>query len=411
MTAMATVPVRTPKACTSGTHRSVPPEQTLQRIMGVLPRFGITRVADITGLDRIGIPVLAAYRPVARSLAVSMGKGATTAAAAASAVMESIELWHAERPDLPLQWGSAGALAELQRVIDWSGLPRMPGTWFESTTPTAWVESVCLSDGETVLVPFECVHTDGRLPEPAGSGWFVSTSNGLASGNTVAEAQIHSLCEVIERDAVTLWRLGGDVEATTIDADSVTDPVCLDLLGRLRAADLAVLLHDATSDIGITTIHCTLFEQNPEGPLAVYTTCGMGCHLSPAIAVARALTEAAQSRLTLISGARDDVGRSCYRPLPNHDRHLASLRRASTAARRAFGDLCDLSTQTLEQDLDIIIAALLRLGFEPCWVDLTKPGIGIPVGRAMVPGLELLNDVETYRPGDRARALAGSAGR
>ena len=85
-----------PKRFRLGTHRVRPPEETWEALRGVLPRVGITRVADVTGLDRIGIPVWQAVRPASRSLSVSQGKGATPAAARASAVMESIELWHAE---------------------------------------------------------------------------------------------------------------------------------------------------------------------------------------------------------------------------------------------------------------------------------------------------------------------------
>lgn len=395
----------TPKAYTVGTHRAICPEETVQRVGDCLDRFGITRVADITGLDRIGIPVMAAYRPTARSLAVSMGKGVTPAAATASAVMESIELWHAERPILPLLWGPACDLQSGHRLVDWSLLPRMPGAIFDARTPTAWVEAFSLAGGDTVLVPYESVHTDGRVPEPSGSGWFVSTSNGLASGNTIVEAQVHGLCEVIERDAVTLWRLAGNLHATAIELGSITDPVCEDLLARLDAADLSVLIHDATSDISIGTVHCTLLERGADPDLIVYATSGMGCHPCPVVALSRALTEAAQSRLTLISGARDDVGRARYHAPAHQDRHLARVLGSSLAAHRSFAELPDRSTRSLEGDLDAVVTELLRQGFHPYWVDLTQPHIGAAVGRAIVPGLELLNDVEDYRPGPRARAM------
>jgi YcaO-like protein with predicted kinase domain len=392
----------TDKAYTLGTHRAVAPEETMGRLGPQLARFGITRLADITGLDRIGIPVVAAYRPDARSLAVSMGKGVTLAAARASAAMESIELWHAERPILPLLWGEARAVGRDNRLLDWSGLPRTPGTQFEAATPTAWLPGVSLSDGGPLLVPYESVHTDGRCPEPQGSGWFVSTSNGLASGNTTVEAQVHALCEVIERDAVTLWRLAGDADATSIDLDSISDPACRDLLRRVEAADLAALLHDATSDIGVAVVHCTLLERGSAPDLSLYTTSGMGCHPSRAVAASRAITEAAQSRLTLISGARDDVARARYEQFATPTGRLTA--RASQS-RRPFVAVPDCSTPTLEGDFAAVLSALNRRGLEPCWVDLAQPEVGLAVGRILVPGLELLNDVEHYQPGARARAL------
>ena len=89
-----------------GTDRVVDPEVTLQRARSVMAVAGITRVATITGLDRIGIPVVTACRPNARSISVSQGKGITLAAAKASAVMEAIECFHAENLILPLRFGS-----------------------------------------------------------------------------------------------------------------------------------------------------------------------------------------------------------------------------------------------------------------------------------------------------------------
>lgn len=58
---------------------------------GLLRRFGITRVGDVTGLDIIGIPVWFAARPNSRGLSVSQGKGLFADQARLSAIMEAIE--------------------------------------------------------------------------------------------------------------------------------------------------------------------------------------------------------------------------------------------------------------------------------------------------------------------------------
>ncbi|MDW6058523.1 hypothetical protein SAZ11_11140 [Streptomyces sp. FXJ1.4098] len=79
-----------------GTHRVRHPEETWTLINGLRDRFGITRVADVTGLDTLGVPVVMAVRPAAKTLTVSQGKGASLLLARVSAVMESVELWHAE---------------------------------------------------------------------------------------------------------------------------------------------------------------------------------------------------------------------------------------------------------------------------------------------------------------------------
>lgn len=398
----------TEKRFTLGTHRAVSPEETLGRVGESVDLFGITRVADITGLDRVGIPVMAAYRPDSWSLAVSMGKGVTAAAARASALMECIELWHAERTTLSLVWGSVEELEDAHHVVDWSRLSSAPNRAFSGDTATAWVEAVSLVHGSRALVPYETVHTDGRFPEPPGSGWFACTSNGLASGNNVVEAKVHALCEIIERDAVTFWQLAGGPPVTAIDPGTVEDNLSRDLLDRLAAAGLAVLLHDLTSDVGVATVQCTLFERDPDPNLIVYATTGAGCHPAPTVALLRAVTEAAQSRLTLISGARDDVFRPTYARPPDAAARSEHLRSQCAAARhRSFAELPDLATDSLEGDLDAVVAALVARDLHPYWVDLRQVDLDIPVGRAIVPGLEHLTGIDGYRPGKRARAALG----
>ena len=68
-----------------GTHRTVSPKQTLENLRPLMREAGITRIANITGLDRVGLPVALAIRPNAWSLSASSGKGLDWPSAAASA--------------------------------------------------------------------------------------------------------------------------------------------------------------------------------------------------------------------------------------------------------------------------------------------------------------------------------------
>src|SRR5713226_6016242 len=90
------------KGYVGGSHRAVVPAETVNRLQPLLPAMGITRVANITGLDVIGIPVVMVCRPNSRALAVSQGKGLTLEGARASGIMESAESYHAERVSGPL---------------------------------------------------------------------------------------------------------------------------------------------------------------------------------------------------------------------------------------------------------------------------------------------------------------------
>src|SRR3982075_4655057 len=85
-----------PKRFWQGTHRTADPGETLARVRPHAARIGITRIGNITGLDRIGIPVAVAVRPNSRSVSVSQGKGLELPQAMASALMEACEGFHAE---------------------------------------------------------------------------------------------------------------------------------------------------------------------------------------------------------------------------------------------------------------------------------------------------------------------------
>src|SRR6201999_785112 len=76
------------------TLRSRDPEETLRLLLPHLERHGITRLANVTGLDRIGIPVYQAIRPNSRGLSLSQGKGVDEVSAQVSALMESLECHH-----------------------------------------------------------------------------------------------------------------------------------------------------------------------------------------------------------------------------------------------------------------------------------------------------------------------------
>jgi len=118
----------------------VSPRETIARLRPLIPRMGITRVANVTGLDRIGIPVVTVCRPNARSLAVSQGKGVDLDAATVSGLMEAAELYHAEHVELPLKLGSQAELQSSHRFVDIDRLPHVAGGRFHRDLVTLWVE-------------------------------------------------------------------------------------------------------------------------------------------------------------------------------------------------------------------------------------------------------------------------------
>ena len=396
------------KAFRRGTHRSVDPRETLDRIGPHLASMGITRIANITGLDRIGIPVALACRPNSRSLSVSQGKGATLDAAKASAAMESIELYHAENIRLPLRLSTFEDLRSTERVVEVGALPLAKDGLFHKYRRLLWIEGHDLLHDENMWVPFEMVSTDFTLPFPEGYGCFPPNSNGLASGNSLTEAISHGLCEVIERDAITLWSLHSAEERsqTEVDVTTVTDDLCCELLEKFAKAKVAVRVWDVTSDIGLACFRCLIAESNQDLTHFGYSGRGFGCHPSSGVALSRALTEAAQARLTYIAGSRDDVSRAGYERMRNRAAKPPSLE-PEPSARRNYASSPDFDGQTLTDDLQQELNRLAACGVSRVIViNLTHDGLQIPVVKVVIPGLEGVIFEDDYSPGSRAARLA-----
>ncbi len=407
------------KSFRDGTDRLVPPQETLRRLTPMLGSMGITRVANLTGLDRIGIPVVMVCRPRSRALSVSQGKGLTLEAAKCSGIMESVESYHAERVELPLRFASyEELLGRGARVAEVDRLPRLATSSYDPEVRLLWVEGFDLLVQEPTWVPYEVVHSDYTLPFPPGSGCFIASSNGLASGNHVLEALSHALLEVVERDAYSLWRLtsGGGHPDDQVDLDSVTDPACRSVLDLYERAGVQVAAWDMTSDVGLPSFACRIAEKTLDPYQRLYAAGGMGCHLRPETALLRSLTEAAQGRLTAISGSRDDKLRSDYERFRDPETLRGEHARVAPGARQVplprGIDAGDSFAEDVEMELERLAAAGIE---QVIAVDLTDRAIGVPVVRVVVPGLENLEAAQgsRYVLGRRAQAVTGapSAGR
>ncbi|MEP4336935.1 MAG: YcaO-like family protein, partial [Roseobacter sp.] len=150
----------TAKVFLKGGRRGIMPEQTLSRLMPLLQVVGITRIANVTGLDRIGIPVINVCRPNSRSLAVYQGKGATLASAKASGLMESFERYHAEFCGPPQLSESYANLQTQASTVDVENLPLRKGASFQAGQSRGWLQGVNLLNKQLVWVPYEIVHFD-----------------------------------------------------------------------------------------------------------------------------------------------------------------------------------------------------------------------------------------------------------
>ncbi len=372
-------PEDTSKAYFLGTHRTKTPPETWNWISDKLELIGISRVADLTGLDRLGIPVYQAVRPKSRNLSVSQGKAITRIGAKVGAAMEAAELWHAEKlEDIHQVEATLDEMEKVSRLTTNSFPWRFTPSLLKSR-PFRWIEATCLNNGQSDWLPLEMLKLDFSTGDYAQISPFHLSSNGLASGNCLAEAMLHSLCELIERHANYLVQRD-PLRKQVIYKASVEDPVCRDLIERFVDAGMKLSIYDITWEAEVPVI----LTQAVAGDLP-YIWHGSGCHPAPPIALCRALAETAQTRLTCISGARDDLPEDTPVPDPSHVFNSYT----EPVEKYYFSGINDLSTQSIAGDLDRTVSRLTSLKHEVYCADLSREEIAIPVVSSFSPDLKM----------------------
>jgi len=374
-------------ATASGTSlRTRPLEETEALARASFTRCGITRIADVTELDDLGIPVFNCFRPTASPglNTVTSGKGVVPAAARVSAMMEAIErTWCEQRAgEPPLQASYAELCAAGVPALDPRRLILKRGhTWTDSTSISWWPVRELASNVE-VLVPALAVF----VPFPNECGMFRSNTIGLASGNSPQEALLHGLLETIEQDCTAFGealKSGWNIRLSSLP-DTAGE-----LVGRFQRIGIEVQVFAYVNDIKVPTFFATT-EDTQAGDGMLFNG-GAGCHLDPVVAVARALTEAAQSRLAVIAGAREDFTGQAYRRHSSYEA-LQEMYRMWSGGRPTedFDVVESASTGTTDGDLGLVLAGLERAGLPLVFAtELAPDDLPFSVTKAIVPGLEV----------------------
>lgn len=351
----------------------------------MLERVPITRVYDATALDRLNWPVWAAVTPLARDLTVHAGKGTSHRAARCSAVMEAIERVSAE--DVPgerVRRSSFLRLRGREPVLD-PGLCGLPyRTAYAPDRECSWVQAEDLMGGPPVWVALDLVLSPAREGVCLGP-----ETNGLASGNVRAEALLHALYEVIERDAAAHERFGRRHGAAL--AQRLIDPASLPTraaarLAALERAGVSLRVRELTHDLGVPVFGATLEDRGFPGCEGASTTfSGFGADLDAELALIRAVAEAVQAHTAVLVGARESF----------EDGSLAAGSTSNLVAWLAAGADTHPFVPTpagevpgdLGMRLELVLERLWGVGLRRCLaIELTRPDLGIPVFRVLVPG-------------------------
>ena len=367
-------------------------------------------MTDITRLDVVGVPVFVSIRPDAQpgSLCVNAGKGLSPEEARVGAYMESIEYAFAEYPR-----SSLNVLRRPARdVYDGSTRPEaildfcpMMNVSIDLDAPISCVEAQDVVTGEWCLVPAELVFFP--FPDEAGSEeYFGSNTNGLCSGNSVLEATVHGLAEVIERDVLSFYFV--DDCSYLVENHSLPPPVRR-IEATLASVGLNLFVRYVKNIFEIPFFMAFVAEQKCLTPQ--FVNGGFGCNPSREVALTRAVCEALQSRLSFIHGGRDDL-RERYQHFGKGSKksQAAYAQRLTRKVARQepkvlFEDTSDHSASLtdLESSLGVLLSSLRRNGFRHVLrVVYTSQQFPLHVVRILVPGLESFKET-TIRIGPRLR--------
>ncbi|MDR0778196.1 MAG: YcaO-related McrA-glycine thioamidation protein [Methanomassiliicoccaceae archaeon] len=394
---------RCPKASADTGIRTMLPEDTLERVLPLLSAAGLEPLEDITKKDNIGIPVYSIARPNTAhgKRKVYNGKGPTPEQAKASAIMEAMERYSAElRENDEIIYGTFDEASENGLTLDPAEmiLPLRTMNYYKNDV-IAWCTGFELLRGEEIWVPACAVYhpyfPDGDMQ------LFRFHTNGIAAGNTMEEAVLHAMLELIERDAWSICEFREKANADVIVGDGT---LCSKLIKQFNDNGVEIYLKDLTSDIGIPTIGAAADDVRTKDPELL--TIGVGTHLNPEIAAVRALTEVAQSRTTHKHGSKINAQLQRTSQEMGYD----NIKKVNRVWYSKLSNTIELSkmkrldTPYVLDDIEVLFDNLIRCGFDKIVaVDLTRPEIGIPAVRMIIPGLE----VSTMDPEREGKRLNG----
>jgi thioglycine synthase len=383
-------------------------EETDQLVRPLVKRIPITRIIDLTPLDSIGLPVWAAVTPLAHDLTVHSGKGTTDTASRLSAVMEAIERVSAERthPSVTFEASYEDLLRTCRSVAPLD--PMMFCLPFETqyspSTSICWTIGYDIIDCRYRFIPQDLAISPARAHVCIGP-----ETNGLAAGNTITEAVVHALYEIIERDALSVeyfCRMYADKSANysvrrrIVDCSSLP-PVANSLVAHLESRGLDLRVQNVTSTADVPTFRAILRDSAFPSSNQIATFEGSAADINSVRAITRAILEAVQAHSSLLLGARDSFegmeSRAARRAMLEREVEICFASDPEPLEAHA----CDGSINLLD-DLHLLVRRLAADGVRHCIVvNLTDTELEVPVVRVVVPEFSGIYGETRRRPGVR----------
>lgn len=373
------------KAFTTDQDKAIYPEDTVRIFKEKLAHLDLDILKEVKRIDngRLGIPVyFSVCGEDARAMTGTkkqMGKGASEIQAQASACMELGERFSfftfKNNPENFLE----GDYQEMRE----KGYPVLEPEYLLQSVhdtvhdvafvenvlhgiPMQWAWATKLGKEESVLVPFS---------------WFfaINEFNGPSAGNTLEEAALQGICEIVERHVCSLIT-HEQINTPFIDPESVSDPVARNLLHIFKANDIELYLNDFSLDTGICTVGALAIDRStfPEKSEIVYTA---GTTPDPEKALIRAVTEVAQLAGDFNSGS-NYVASGLPKPLSLEEVEYVVKPRSSVG----ISEMANLSDSDIRVEVENCVQALAEKGMDTFMIDVTHPELQIPAIYTIVPG-------------------------
>jgi oxazoline/thiazoline synthase len=395
---------------TSGGYRSIPPAATVARFRKhVSPLTGVvSRLERVESTIALNATYLAKHNFSPRPTTVdalkvglsgdSYGKGSTAEQSEASALMEAIERYcgrfqgdeiRASRRFADFRVGDAVHPNDIMLLSDAqyegnsaapepSEGPKIPRR-FDRSAEIEWSPVWSLRDKRFRHVPTGMMY---YFYEGASNDQLSADSNGCAAGNSLEEAIVQGFLELVERDAYAIWWYNR-LRRAEVDLEALNDDYIRDLRTEFAQAGRRLWALDITSDLGVpVVIAVSHWTENAQERIEF----GAGAHFDMRIAALRAITELNQGL------AFDAVGDSAVAP-PGHDDHsplpLRDHAYVLPRGKARVGSAPFLEFGKLDPRGQVIACVKLAKGrgLDFLVLDQTRPDIGVPVVKVIVPGL------------------------
>ncbi|MBA4392458.1 MAG: hypothetical protein C0407_02790 [Desulfobacca sp.] len=368
------------KTYTYDQEKSRTPQETIARVRALLKEVDLDILKETIRIDngRLGIPIFISRcgEDAVRIIGTQkqMGKGGTPEQSEASALMEL-----AERFSFFTFIKTRPFIRETYRNIKDQAIPfeALALCFYDQSKdldkirdiveqiPLSWVWAHNLTQKKDQLVPID---------------WFylIHEYNGPSAGNTLEEAILQGLCEIVERHVSSV--ISHDFMLTpTIDPASITDPAAHELIEKFKRLGIKLFLKDFSLNTGIPTVGSLAYDPStfPDKSEIVFTA---GTTPNPEKSLIRAVTEIAQL-------AGDFINRTQYRPtLPKYQR-LEDAQYVMTDPKTiSISELPNLSHENIRQEIEACVQALARVGLEVYMVNVTHPKLGVPAVYTIIPG-------------------------